>query len=99
MNIQSLEIDVAPWGNSQGIRIPKKVLDISHLYIGDSIEISAKSGEVVIRKIDSDPPKQWEVTLMLNGSSKIIKHKVGLLSLARNTVDNLMSFSYTSLII
>lgn len=56
-----MRAQIQKWGNSQGIRIPKKVLETSHLFIGDSIEISAKLGEVVIRKTDADPRGKYHL--------------------------------------
>lgn len=44
-----MNIKVAKWGNSLGIRIPKPIADESQLAEGDEIEIVAVDGEIVIK--------------------------------------------------
>jgi antitoxin MazE len=39
---------IQKWGNSQGIRLPKQVLEDVHLSIGDDVEITARDGIIVI---------------------------------------------------
>lgn len=41
---------VQKWGNSQGIRFTKAILDQSKISVGDSIEISAKKGQITIKQ-------------------------------------------------
>ena len=38
------------WGNSQGLRIPKTILEKSHVNVGDELEISAAEGEILLKK-------------------------------------------------
>ena len=38
------------WGNSQGLRIPKTILEKSHVNVGDELEISAVAGEILWKK-------------------------------------------------
>lgn len=40
---------VSKWGNSQGFRIPKDVMENLHISIGDKVDIEIK-GEVAITK-------------------------------------------------
>ena len=40
---------VQKWGNSQGVRFPKAVLEQSQMSIGDSIDISARKGLITIK--------------------------------------------------
>ncbi|MCL1819170.1 MAG: AbrB/MazE/SpoVT family DNA-binding domain-containing protein [Oscillospiraceae bacterium] len=40
---------VAKWGNSQGIRMEKRLLQSLGLYIGDMVEISKKGEEIIIK--------------------------------------------------
>ena len=42
---------VQKWGNSQGIRLPKKILKDLGIYINDKIEISLNDGEIILRKV------------------------------------------------
>ncbi|HEV7671294.1 MAG TPA: AbrB/MazE/SpoVT family DNA-binding domain-containing protein [Thermoanaerobaculia bacterium] len=42
---------VQKWGNSQGLRISKQVLQLATLAVGDDVEITVSAGEIVVRKI------------------------------------------------
>ena len=42
---------VQKWGNSQGIRLPKKILKDLGIDIKDKIEISLNDGEIILRKV------------------------------------------------
>jgi len=42
---------VAKWGNSQGIRIDKRLLHSLGLSVGDTVEISKKGEEIVIKPV------------------------------------------------
>ena len=42
---------VQKWGNSQGIRLPKKILKDLGIDINDKIEISLNDGEIILRKV------------------------------------------------
>lgn len=37
------------WGNSQGIRISKEILEYSQISVGDAVSISAKKGQITIK--------------------------------------------------
>ena len=40
---------VAKWGNSQGIRMEKRVLQSLGLSIGDTVEISIRGDEIIMK--------------------------------------------------
>ena len=40
---------VAKWGNSQGIRMEKRLLQSLGLCVGDMVEISRKGAEIIIK--------------------------------------------------
>jgi antitoxin MazE len=42
---------VQKWGNSQGLRLPKHVLDSADIAVGDAVEVSAQEGQIVIKKV------------------------------------------------
>ena len=42
---------VQKWGNSQGIRLPKKILKDLGININDKIEISLNGEEIILKKI------------------------------------------------
>ncbi len=59
-------------GNSQGIRIPKLLLEQSHL--GTEVELEVEDGNIVIRSA-SHPRQGWEEKFRLmaeNGDDKLI---------------------------
>ena len=39
---------VSKWGNSQGVRIPKKLLQNANINLNDEVEIKAKDGILLI---------------------------------------------------
>jgi len=39
---------ISKWGNSQGIRIPKKYLDQLGLKVGEKVDIKIEDGKIVI---------------------------------------------------
>ena len=41
---------ISKWGNSQGIRLPKNILEKLHLKENDKVEISVKGEEIIIQK-------------------------------------------------
>ena len=42
---------VQKWGNSQGVRLPKKILKDLGININDKIEISLNGEEIILKKI------------------------------------------------
>ena len=42
---------IQKWGNSQGIRLPKKILKDLGININDKIEISLNGEEIILKKI------------------------------------------------
>jgi len=43
-----MQVSVARWGNSLGLRIPKDVADQAGLQAGSRVEIAAENGRIVI---------------------------------------------------
>ena len=41
---------IVKWGNSQGIRLPKHVLESADLTNNDIVEVIAKDGKIIIEK-------------------------------------------------
>jgi len=41
---------VLKWGNSQGLRLAKHVLERAHISVGDRVEVIAGEEEIVIKK-------------------------------------------------
>ncbi len=40
---------IQQWGNSQGLRLPKRLLEDVQLTIGDEVDISVNNGNIIIR--------------------------------------------------
>ena len=45
---------VQKWGNSQGIRIPKYILEEVGLKINDKVEFENSNGKIIIKKVDNE---------------------------------------------
>jgi antitoxin MazE len=41
---------VQPWGNSQGLRLSKQLLEQADIAVGEDIEIVAKKGQIILKK-------------------------------------------------
>jgi antitoxin MazE len=39
---------VQKWGNSQGLRLPKQVLEDARIAVGDDVDVTARDGMIVI---------------------------------------------------
>ena len=39
---------VQKWGNSQGLRLAKQVLEDTHISVGDDVDVTVKDGVIVI---------------------------------------------------
>ncbi len=44
------QVAVRPWGNSQGIRIPKSILEKLNINTSDILQIEVKNDAIVLRK-------------------------------------------------
>lgn len=42
---------VQKWGNSQGIRVPKGILQDAQIEVGDEVTVSAQAGRIVIEPL------------------------------------------------
>lgn len=52
-----MKTDLAKWGNSAAVRIPKKVLDALDLTIGDALDLTAEDGCICIMPIKNEHRK------------------------------------------
>ena len=39
---------VQKWGNSQGLRFPKAILEEAQIHIGDEVNISVQKGQIIV---------------------------------------------------
>ena len=42
---------VQKWGNSQGLRLAKQVLEDAHIAVGDDVDVTARDGLIVIAPV------------------------------------------------
>jgi antitoxin MazE len=42
---------VQQWGNSQGLRLPKTVLNLAHIEVGDEVEIIVDDNQILVKKV------------------------------------------------
>jgi antitoxin MazE len=42
---------IQKWGNSQGLRVARPLLEAAHLSVGEEVEVSAKGGQLVVRPL------------------------------------------------
>ena len=45
-----MEIKLSKWGNSLGIRLPKRVLDDLSIIEGDTLSIEIKNNQIIMKK-------------------------------------------------
>ena len=41
---------IQKWGNSQGLRLPKQVLELAQFAVGDELELVVADQEIILRK-------------------------------------------------
>lgn len=63
------------WGNSQGIRIPKHILEIVKISVSDSVEISTEDDRIIIKKAQNNERKTIE-ELFANFNGEYITEEV-----------------------
>ncbi|MGD1120106.1 MAG: AbrB/MazE/SpoVT family DNA-binding domain-containing protein [Dehalococcoidales bacterium] len=42
---------VQKWGNSQGLRLPRHVLEDAHIAVGDDVDVAARDGVIIISPV------------------------------------------------
>jgi antitoxin MazE len=42
---------VQKWGNSQGLRLPKHILESADIAVGDPVEVISQEGQIIIKKV------------------------------------------------
>lgn len=48
-----MRANIQKWGNSQAVRLPKALLEISQLSENDAVEIIAEKNAIIIRKAEN----------------------------------------------
>ena len=45
---------ISKWGNSQGLRMPKDIMESLHLQVGDNVNITMLDGKVILEPIKKE---------------------------------------------
>jgi putative addiction module antidote len=72
-----MNVTIRKIGNSDGIIIPKEVLDRLGLKTGDSLELHVENGSITLKPVDEDLTRQLEAARYF-----MDKYKVALKKLA-----------------
>ncbi len=48
-----MQTNIVKWGNSQGIRLPKILLDSANLTENDAVEVTVENDSIVIKKAEN----------------------------------------------
>lgn len=54
---------VQRWGNSQGLRLPKHVLETADISVGDDVEVTSQEGQIIIKKL---PKRKFDLVEMVS---------------------------------
>ncbi|HEX5735882.1 MAG TPA: AbrB/MazE/SpoVT family DNA-binding domain-containing protein [Blastocatellia bacterium] len=54
---------VQRWGNSQGLRLPKHVLESADIAVGDDVEVIPQEGQIIIKKV---PKRKFDLMEMVS---------------------------------
>lgn len=52
---------ISSWGNSQGLRFPKNILEELHLTIGDKVKILVVNQKIILEPIKS-PKEKYDIS-------------------------------------
>ena len=61
-------VTISKWGNSQGFRIPKDILDKLNLAVGDLVNISQKDNKLIIEP--AKKKKKYSIDELVNNLPK-----------------------------
>lgn len=40
---------IQKWGNSQGVRVSKEILEQAHVFVGDTVDVHVENNQIVIK--------------------------------------------------
>lgn len=66
-----MTVNIQKWGNSQGIRLPKMLLDTLDWKENEEIELTAKDGKIIISKAE---PKRKSIQELFVGYDDEYEH-------------------------
>ncbi len=56
---------ISKWGNSQGLRLPKNIVNDLHLAVGDVVNIFVKDSKVIIEPIKKERVK-YDINMLVS---------------------------------
>ena len=62
---------VQKWGNSQGLRFPKAILEEARINVGDQVNISVQKGQIIV-----EPVRKVRGRCVLSELEPFIKHQL-----------------------
>ena len=63
-----MTVTISKWGNSQGFRVPKDILDKLNLAVGDFVNISQKDNKLIIEPAKKE--KKYSIDELVNNLPK-----------------------------
>ena len=60
---------IQKWGNSQGLRLTKHLLEDAHLHIGDEVEITVQEDQIIIKAVRKSK-KHFDIKKLVNAISE-----------------------------
>ena len=63
-----MTVTISKWGNSQGFRVPKDILDKLNLRVGDLVNISQKDNKLIIEPAKKE--KKYSIDELVNNLPK-----------------------------
>lgn len=66
-----MTVTISKWGNSQGFRVPKDILDKLNLRVGDLVNISQKDNKLIIEPAKKE--KKYSIDELVNNLPKDYK--------------------------
>lgn len=66
-----MTVTISKWGNSQGFRVPKDILDKLNLAVGDLVNISQKDNKLIIEPAKKE--KKYSIDELVNNLPKDYK--------------------------
>lgn len=57
-----MQIKVQSWGGSQGIRLPKKIIEMMGIQVNDAVELIADRNRIIIQK-----PNKYDLKTLFFG--------------------------------
>lgn len=68
---------VQKWGNSQGLRLAKHLLETANISVGDDVEVIPQEGQIIIKKVSKPKFDLAEMVSRMPRSYKVREESFG----------------------